>query len=104
MKSASSLLVVPAVLVGLSVGACAPPPPEQSSGPGPQATNVESTERVYVVQKDDLGFWTIAEKVYGDGKHWRLIAEANPDVDVDDLREGRELQIPALPEGKDKKK
>jgi len=99
MKTVSYLLVVPIVLVGLSVVACAPPA-EQSGVPGLQVTDTGNAGRFYVVHKDDLGFWTIAEKVYGDGKYWRLIADANPDVDVEKLRPGQELKIPRLPKGK----
>jgi nucleoid-associated protein YgaU len=87
------------VLIGLSIGACAPAT-DQSDGPGPPVTSAGSVARVYVVQKDDLGFWSIAEKIYGDGKHWRLIAEANPDVDVEKLSAGDRLKIPKLPKGK----
>ena len=99
MKIVSYLLVVPIVLVGLSVGACAPPA-DQSGGPGLQVTDAGSGARVYVVQKDDLGFWMIAKKVYGHGKHWRLIADANPGVDVEKLSAGQKLKIPPLPKGK----
>ena len=101
MKIVSYLLVVPIVLVGLSVGACAPAT-DQSDGPGPQMTSTGSGARVYVVQKDDLGFWSIAQKVYGDGKHWHLIADANPGVDVEKLSVGDRLKIPPLPKGKRK--
>lgn len=101
MKIVSYLFVLSAVLIGLSVGACAPAA-DQSAGPGLQTTNAGSGARVYVVQKDDLGFWTIAEKVYGDGKHWRLIADANPGVDVEKLSAGEKLKIPPLPKGKRK--
>ena len=101
MKIVSCLFVVPIVLVGLSIGACAPAT-DQSGVPGLQGTIAGNGGRVYVVQKDDLGFWTIAEKIYGDGKHWRLIADANPGVDVEKLRAGQKLKIPPLPKGKRK--
>ena len=103
MKIVSYLLVVSIVLIGLSIGACAPAT-DQSDGPGVQVTNAGSGASVYVAQKDDLGFWSIAQKVYGDGKHWRLIADANPGVDVEKLRPGQKLKIPPLPKAKDKKK
>jgi len=55
-------------------------------------------ERTYVVQQGD-NFWAIAEKVYGlgSGRHWDVIAKANPDVDAGHLPPGRKLRIPPLP-------
>jgi nucleoid-associated protein YgaU len=56
------------------------------------------TPNTYTVQKGDLGYWMIAEKVYGPGmgKHWPRIAEAN-NVDTGKLRPGMVLKIPSLP-------
>ena len=51
----------------------------------------------YTVTEADLGFWTVAQKVYGDGKHWALIAQANPDAESDKLRAGQRLKVPPLP-------
>jgi nucleoid-associated protein YgaU len=56
-----------------------------------------SPDRPYRVQKDDAGFWGVSEKVYGTGKHWARIAQANPDVDSHSLKVGQELIIPPLP-------
>jgi len=39
---------------------------------------------VYIVQKND-SFWSIAQKVYGNGKYWQKIQEANKDVDPDTM-------------------
>jgi nucleoid-associated protein YgaU len=52
----------------------------------------------YVVQKDDKGYWGIAEKpfVYGDGRKWDLIAKANPNADPARLQVNQELVIPPL--------
>jgi nucleoid-associated protein YgaU len=63
--------------------------------PAPMA----STATSYVVQPGDKGFWGIAEKVYGPGKgkHWTLIAKANPQVESTRLKEGMRLTIPPLP-------
>jgi len=55
-------------------------------------------EKIYIVEKGDAGFWGIAEKVYGRGKHWPLIANANRDVDSTSLQPGQKLRIPPLPE------
>ncbi|MCD4825923.1 MAG: LysM peptidoglycan-binding domain-containing protein [Phycisphaerae bacterium] len=52
----------------------------------------------YKIQGGD-SLWVIAEKVYGrgKGKHWTLIAEANPTVNKNALRPGQILYIPKLP-------
>jgi nucleoid-associated protein YgaU len=54
-------------------------------------------ERTYVVREGDAGFWAIAEKVYGDGRLWALIAKANPGVDSNFLPPGKKLRIPPRP-------
>ena len=54
-------------------------------------------EKVYTVQKSDsAGFWGIAEKLYGSGRYWQVIAKANPSADSSSLREGQKLLIPSL--------
>jgi len=53
--------------------------------------------QTYVVQKGDSGFWAIASKFYGDGRHWTLIAQANPGMDSNALRPGSKLTIPPKP-------
>ncbi|MFP3938643.1 MAG: LysM peptidoglycan-binding domain-containing protein [Phycisphaerae bacterium] len=53
--------------------------------------------RTYVVQEGDDGFWAVSQKVYGHGKHWQLVRDANPDVDSNALRAGQRLRVPALP-------
>ncbi|MCD6304148.1 MAG: LysM peptidoglycan-binding domain-containing protein [Planctomycetes bacterium] len=63
-----------------------------TGGTGPSAAH-----RTYVVQKGDAGFWAVAEKVYGDGRLWQLIAKANPGVDSNALRPGKKLIIPPKP-------
>ncbi|MHC4981616.1 MAG: LysM peptidoglycan-binding domain-containing protein [Planctomycetota bacterium] len=49
------------------------------------------------MEKGDLGFEVISKKVYGSGKHWKLIRDANPGVDTNNLQVGQELKIPPLP-------
>lgn len=68
-----------------------PPVPERLVPP-PVAT-----EQTYTIKQGDAGFWQIAQKVYGDGKHWPLIAKANPATDSSHLRVGQVLKIPPLP-------
>jgi len=55
----------------------------------------------YVVQPND-SLYKIAEKVYGPamGSKWRLIRQANPDVDPATLSVGTKLRIPPLPADK----
>jgi len=62
--------------------------------PSTPASTIEDT---YVVQKGDSGFWAIAAKYYGDGRHWTLIAKANPGVDTNALRPGKKLIMPPKP-------
>ena len=66
--------------------------------PGPAVVPVgPAAEETYEVQKGDSGFWAIAEKKYGDGKYYYLIAKANPNVSSNSLRPGQKLVIPAKP-------
>ena len=51
----------------------------------------------YRVVEGDQGFWGIAKKLYGAGRYYYLIAEANPDADPTRLRAGQVLRIPPLP-------
>ena len=54
--------------------------------------------RKYIVRQADRGFLDVSRNVYGSSKHWRLIAEANPGVQSERLREGMGLVVPALNE------
>ena len=74
-----------------------PPGPVIRVGTGPVGPAAEET---YEVQKGDSGFWAIAEKKYGDGKYYYLIAKANPNVSSNSLRPGQKLLIPAKPVGR----
>ncbi|MCE5326145.1 MAG: LysM peptidoglycan-binding domain-containing protein [Planctomycetaceae bacterium] len=53
--------------------------------------------RTYVVASGDNGFWSVAKKMYGDGKYMDVIAKANPQIDPESLRPGQKLTIPPLP-------
>jgi WD40 repeat protein len=52
--------------------------------------------RQYVVKERDT-LWGIALAVYGQGKHWRLIVEANPGIRPAALKVGQVLVIPPMP-------
>ena len=39
-------------------------------------------------------YWDLAKKYYSDANMWTKIAEANPDMDANDLEVGAELVIP----------
>jgi len=75
-----------------------PPKP----GPGPRTLQptrrkpvaAAGTSGTYVVEKGDNGFWDVAKKMYGNGKYWRLISDANPGVDSGALQPGQRLIIP----------
>lgn len=64
----------------------------------PTLTNSAAAEfpRTHIVASGE-NFWTIAQAVYGDGRHFKLIEQANPGVDSSRLRIGQELRLPALP-------
>ena len=54
-------------------------------------------QSIYIVKKGDAGFWGIAQSVYGNGKHWTVIAKANPKLNSTMLRPGTQLVIPPKP-------
>lgn len=59
------------------------------------AATIVTQENIYVVQKGDM-LWSIAAGVYGDGKLWTVIYEANKDVikNPECIRAGQVLNIP----------
>ena len=83
-------------------------PPPALPAPRPGRTDVASAERTrpdpapgarqrtYLVEEGDNGFWRVSEKMYGHGKYWHLIKEANPSVG-NVIHPGQELMIPPLP-------
>lgn len=50
----------------------------------------------YVVRQDDT-FWSISRRVYGSGKYWKTIQDANPDVSPERLFVGQKIVIPEIP-------
>lgn len=53
-----------------------------------------AAEDYYVIQPGD-SYYKIAEKKYGDGNLWKLIADANPSLRANALKTGRKIAIPA---------
>ncbi len=109
--TACTVLLVAALLIGC--GEDSPPEitatqpaviatqPADPAGDPPADVRAPDTinqgERIYIVQDGDAGsFSGIALKVYGNSRHWRLIAQANPGVDPRHLKRGDQLFIPAL--------
>ena len=78
-----------------------PPKPRQPAAPGALATGLGSADlpsgyRIYVVRRGDAGFWDVAVKMYGNGRHFGLVAGANPGVDSRRLQPGQKLRVPPL--------
>jgi len=47
----------------------------------------------YTIRKGDT-LWNISQRAYGNGKHWRRLAEANSGLDPRRLRIGQSIAIP----------
>ena len=95
---------VPAAPAAPAIVPAVAPAPEATTQPVSPALPVKvepspaaAPGGIYIVKKGDNGFWSIAEKVYGQGKYWTLISKANPNVDSNNLAVGQELVIPPLP-------
>ena len=69
------------------------PQPTKPKPPEPSATPAPKPGTTYTIVKDDT-FWSIAQRVYGDGKLWTKIKQANPGVDMDALKVGQVIKIP----------
>jgi len=98
-RTAASLLPAratqPADSAHAGLGSIAEPsarlvPADSARPPAPQT---------YTVKEGDKGLWSIAAKVYGEGKgkYWNLIANANSNLNLSPLRPGTVLKIPPLP-------
>lgn len=74
------------------------PPPTAATAPvRPVRRIVPGVGGTYTVQAGDAGFWGVAQKVYGHGRHQALIAKANPGIDSGKLKPGQQLVVPPLP-------
>ena len=61
----------------------------------PKPRPVPRWNTTYVVKKNE-SFWSISQKVYGNGKYWQMIQEANRDVDPDTMVPRTVLYLPPL--------
>jgi nucleoid-associated protein YgaU len=80
-----------------------PPPPQpapQTKPPTTPHTRVVPPQfRDYVVQRGDVSFEAVAQRVFNDRKKWDIIARANPYVSSDRLKAGKTvLKIPLDPD------
>jgi hypothetical protein len=66
----------------------------KQEGTAPKPAPARWNDR-YVVRKDD-SFWNIAERIYGHGKYWVTIRNANKDVDPENLQPQTVLVLPKL--------
>ena len=73
-----------------------PQPPPRVTPTVPAATVLPTEEQTYTVQPGD-SLWTIAQKVYGNGALYPLIAQANDITATTRLRVGMVLKIPGAP-------
>lgn len=76
-----------------------PPTRQQGQPEAARSASSPTAGKSYTVQRgDDL--WTLAERFYGEGREWRRIAAANPDLltgGPDHLEAGWRLTIPDSP-------
>lgn len=71
--------------------------PEKVTPPLPEEKPFETTEsKEYVIQKGDT-YELIARHFYGSTKHWKVIADANPDVNPTKMKVGKKITIPPNP-------
>jgi nucleoid-associated protein YgaU len=61
--------------------------------PTPEPTPTPEPAMQYKIKKGDT-LAKIAKKVYGDSSKWRIIIEANPDINPKNLKPGDEIKIP----------
>ncbi len=69
-------------------------PPAQNPGTTPTSITLKPGDRTYTVQPND-SYWSIAQKVYGNGSKYKLILQANNLTEKTPLRVGSVLIIPA---------
>ncbi len=72
-------------------------PPAQGPVSTPTSITLKPGDRTYTVQPND-SYWSIAQKVYGNGTRYTLILQANNLTEKSKLRVGLVLIIPATAE------
>ncbi len=60
----------------------------------PSRTNPGGSGKTYVVKKGDT-LWAIAQRTYGDGKQYRRIVAANPNIKGDRVFAGQKIVLPS---------
>lgn len=63
------------------------------SGIAADAIPLADEPRFETVRKND-SYWKIAERLYGNGKHWPVLQDANKDVPAASLRPGIKILVP----------
>jgi LysM repeat protein len=63
---------------------------------GTSSLTASTTPGEYVVKQGD-SFWSIAQTVYGNGKYYNLIVQANAGAEGKPLQPGQKLKIPPAP-------
>ena len=58
-----------------------------------EAAPAAAAEGTHTIAAGDT-LWDIAKKTYGAGSKWKTIADANPEIDADNLTVGTTLKIP----------
>lgn len=92
VAAASPATAAPAAPAQPPAAAPQPPVAAAPATPAPAAPAAPATGPYTVVAGDTL--WDIAERVYGDGAKWRMIADANPGIRPHRIHVGDTLNIP----------
>ena len=69
-----------------------------SADHGKVETDPVTGKQYYIVKKGDRGFWDVAKIVYSQGKYYRAIAAANPELNPRNLKPGMKVWVPDRPE------
>jgi 5'-nucleotidase len=84
---------IAAVAAAPAEPASAPAEAAAPAEPAPAETAAAPAEGTHTIVAGDT-LWDMAKKTYGAGSRWKLIADANPGVDANDLTIGSTLKIP----------
>jgi LysM repeat protein len=70
--------------------------PAYQAGPSAHTAPARSAPRQHRIKKGET-LWRIATQYYGDGEMYRIILEANPDLDPKKLHVGARIRVPRDP-------